>query len=76
MRYFLQFSYCKLRVVRETEMNVIEAIHSRHSYRGKFKDAPVPKEDLMKIMQAGLDAHLSKPVEPEVLFETLEQLVK
>ena len=56
MRYFLQFSYCKLRVVRETEMNVIEAIHSRHSYRGKFKDAPVPKEDLMKIMQAGLDA--------------------
>ena len=37
-------------------MNVIEAIHSRHSYRGKFKDAPVPKEDLMKIMQAGLAA--------------------
>lgn len=37
-------------------MNVLEAIHSRHSYRGKFKDAPVPEEDLMKIMQAGLDA--------------------
>jgi nitroreductase len=37
-------------------MNVMEAIHSRHSYRGKYKDVPVPKEDLMKIMQAGLDA--------------------
>ena len=37
-------------------MNVIEAIHSRHSYRGKYKDIPVPREDLMKIMQAGLDA--------------------
>ncbi len=37
-------------------MNVLEAIHSRHSYRGKYKDVPVPKEDLMKIMQAGLDA--------------------
>jgi nitroreductase len=42
--------------VRENNMNVIEAIHRRHSYRGKFKDVTVPKEDLMKIMQAGLDA--------------------
>lgn len=37
-------------------MNVIEAIHSRHSYRGKFKASPVPREDLIAIMQAGLDA--------------------
>ena len=37
-------------------MNVLEAIHSRHSYRGKYKDTPVPREDLRKIMQAGLDA--------------------
>ncbi|MBR2528537.1 MAG: nitroreductase family protein [Blautia sp.] len=37
-------------------MNVIEAIHGRHSYRGKYKDIPVPKEDLIQIMQAGLDA--------------------
>ena len=28
-------------------MNVIEAIHYRHSYRGKYKDIPVPK-DLIK----------------------------
>ena len=37
-------------------MNVLEAIHCRHSYRGKYKDTPVPREDLRKIMQAGLDA--------------------
>jgi len=27
-------------------------------------------------MQAGLNAHLSKPVEPDVLFETLESLIR
>ena len=37
-------------------MNVIDAIHCRHSYRGKYKDIPVPKDDLRKIMQAGLEA--------------------
>ena len=33
-------------------------------------------EDVQRSMQAGLDAHLSKPVEPEVLFETLENLIR
>lgn len=37
-------------------MNAIEAIHCRHSYRGKYLDIPVPKGDLLKIMQAGLEA--------------------
>ena len=37
-------------------MNVREAIQCRHSYRGKYKDIPVPRDDLVKIMQAGLDA--------------------
>ena len=37
-------------------MNVLEAIHSRHSYRGTYRDIPVPREDLITIMQAGLDA--------------------
>ena len=32
-------------------------------------------EDVQRSMQAGLNAHLSKPVEPEVLFGTLEDLV-
>ena len=37
-------------------MNVIEAIQNRHSYRGKYKDIPVPRADLTRIMQAGLSA--------------------
>lgn len=37
-------------------MNVIEAIHKRHSYRGKYETAPVPRDDLTTIMQAGLAA--------------------
>lgn len=37
-------------------MNVIDVIHNRHSYRGKYKDTPVPRENLIKIMKAGLEA--------------------
>ena len=37
-------------------MNVFEAINFRRSYRGKFKDTQVPREDLVKIMEAGLAA--------------------
>ena len=32
-------------------------------------------EDVQRSMQAGLNAHLSKPVEPETLFSTLEELI-
>jgi len=32
-------------------------------------------EDVQRSMQAGLNAHLSKPVEPEALFKTLEELI-
>ena len=32
-------------------------------------------EDVQRSMQAGLNAHLSKPVQPEVLYETLESLI-
>ena len=37
-------------------MNVLEAIEKRHSYRGIYKDIPVPRRDLIKIMEAGLAA--------------------
>ena len=37
-------------------MNVLEAISKRHSYRGKYKDLAVPRQDLVKIMEAGLSA--------------------
>ena len=33
-------------------------------------------EDVQRSMQAGLNAHLSKPVEPETLFDTLEKLIR
>ena len=33
-------------------------------------------EDVRKSLQAGLNAHLSKPVEPDILFETLEILIR
>ncbi len=32
-------------------------------------------EDVQKSLQAGLSAHLSKPVEPRHLFETLETMI-
>lgn len=32
-------------------------------------------EDVQKSIQAGMDAHLSKPVEPEKLFESLSVLI-
>lgn len=37
-------------------MDVFEAITLRHSYRGKYRPDPVPREDLRKIMEAGLAA--------------------
>ena len=33
-------------------------------------------EDVQRSMQAGLNAHLSKPVEPDVLFKTLETMIQ
>ena len=33
-------------------------------------------EDVQRSLQAGLNAHLSKPVQPEVLFETLESFIE
>lgn len=33
-------------------------------------------EDVQRSLQAGLNAHLSKPVPPDVLYETLENLIK
>ena len=37
-------------------MDVFEAIGSRYSYRGAFRGAPVPREDLVKIVEAGMKA--------------------
>ena len=37
-------------------MNTFDAINARTSYRGKYKNTPVPRDDLTKIMEAGLAA--------------------
>ena len=37
-------------------MNVLQAIEARHSYRGRYLDQPVPREDLERIVRAGLSA--------------------
>ena len=43
-------------ILEVNDMDVIQAIQSRHSYRGKYKAIPVPREDLLTIIQAGLAA--------------------
>ena len=41
-------------------MDVFEAIARRHSYRESFRDEPVPRADLRRIVQAGLQAPSGK----------------
>ncbi len=41
-------------------MDLFEAVDKRCSYRGKFTDAPVPREDLNRIVQAGIQAPSAK----------------
>ena len=41
-------------------MDVFEAIAKRYSCRGPFVDTPVPREDLKKIVQAGIQAPSGK----------------
>lgn len=37
-------------------MGIMEIIEKRHSYRGKYESQPIPREDLITIMKAGLAA--------------------
>lgn len=37
-------------------MELFEAMEKRHSYRGPFKEEAVPREDLKRIVQAGIQA--------------------
>ncbi len=70
--------------MRMPEMDGLEATRAIRSLpRSDAKTVPVVAltanafdEDVQQSMQAGLNAHLSKPVEPELLFETLEGLLR
>ena len=37
-------------------IDILDVIRDRHSYRGKYKNEPVPREDLVRILEAGLSA--------------------
>ena len=41
-------------------MEFFETVKKRHSYRGGFEDKPVSRGDLIRIVQAGLDAPSGK----------------
>ena len=69
--------------MRMPEMDGLEATRRiRALNRSDAKTVPIIAltanafdEDVQRSMQAGLNAHLSKPVEPDILFETLEGLL-
>ncbi len=70
--------------MRMPEMDGLEATRRiRAMNRPDAKSIPIIAltanafdEDVQHSMQAGLNAHLSKPVDPDVLFETLEGLLR
>ena len=70
--------------MRMPEMDGLEATRAiRAMDRSDAKIIPIIAltanafdEDVQRSMQAGLNAHLSKPVQPDTLFETLESLIR
>ena len=70
--------------MRMPEMDGLEATRAiRALARPDAKTIPIIAltanafdEDVQRSLQAGLNAHLSKPVEPELLYETLETYIK
>ena len=69
--------------VRMPEMDGLEATRAiRALQRPDAKDIPIIAmtanafdEDVQRSLQAGMNAHLSKPVEAEHLYKTLEELI-
>ena len=70
--------------MRMPEMDGLEATRTiRALDRVDAKEIPIIAltanafdEDVQRSLQAGLNAHLSKPVQPEALYETLESLIE
>ena len=69
--------------VRMPEMDGLEASSViRTMERSDAKNVPIIAmtanafdEDVQNSLQAGMNAHLSKPVDPEHLYQTLEELI-
>ena len=70
--------------MRMPEMDGLEATRVIRSLpRADAKEIPIIAltanafdEDVQRSLQAGLNAHLTKPIQPEILYETLESLIK
>jgi PAS domain S-box-containing protein len=74
-------------ILMDIRMPVMDGLEATRTIRAMDRDdaktipiialtANAFDEDVQRSMQAGLNAHLSKPVEPETLFKTLEELIK
>ncbi len=74
-------------VLMDMRMPVMDGLEASKKIRGLDRDdaknipivaltANAFDDDVQRSMQAGLNAHLSKPVEPETLFRTLESLIR
>ncbi len=69
--------------IRMPEMDGLEAAQMIRSMdRPDAKSIPIVAmtanafdEDVQRSLQVGMNAHLSKPVEPEHLYQTLEELI-
>ena len=69
--------------VRMPEMDGLEAATAiRALDRQDAKEIPIIAltanafdEDVQRSLQVGMNAHLSKPVDPELLYQTLEELI-
>jgi len=70
---------------KEKNMDIFECIKKRYSFRGKYKSKPVPREDLEKILKAGLAApsgcnqqttYLAGLDDPELLDSIAKMLKK
>ena len=74
-------------ILMDMRMPVLNGLQATEAIRGMGREdsADIPiialtanafDEDVQRSMQAGLDAHLSKPVEADALFATLEALIE
>ena len=69
-------------VLMDIKMPVMDGLEATKRIKEAHPELPIVAltanafdEDVQHSMQAGLNAHLSKPVDPDVLFETLEALL-
>jgi CheY-like chemotaxis protein len=73
-------------ILMDMRMPVMDGLEATRAIRAMKRDdakkipiialtANAFDEDVQRSLQAGLNAHLSKPVKPEQLYQTLEELI-